>query len=84
MKSLPPPDDVLFDVGDLGARVVTIREALEAGCIGTALTIARQLASEVDAVAERLAQAVARECGFEHVSGLAEAELSRLGGDAAS
>jgi hypothetical protein len=84
MKSLPPPDDALFDVGDLGARVATIREALEAGYIGTALTIARQLASEVDAVAERLAQAVARECGFEHVSGLAEAELSRLGGDAAS
>jgi hypothetical protein len=27
---LPLPDNVLFDVGDLGARVVTIREALEA------------------------------------------------------
>jgi hypothetical protein len=46
--------------------------------MGTALTIARQLAREAEELVERLSQQVAAEAGFEHVSGLVEEELDRL------
>jgi phosphoribosylcarboxyaminoimidazole (NCAIR) mutase len=83
MTSLPRPDDVLFAVADVGARVVTIREALEAGYVGAALTAARLLTTEAEELVERLSRQVAAEAGFEHVSALVEAERDRLGGDAA-
>jgi hypothetical protein len=82
VRSLPPPDDVLYDVGDLGARVGTILEALRAGYPGVALAIARQLVGEAEDLVERLSRQVAAEAGFDHVSSLVEGELDRLGGNA--
>jgi hypothetical protein len=59
MGTLPKPGDVLWQVADLLARVVTLREALEAGYVDYAASIAERIELDLVALRERLEEKAA-------------------------
>jgi hypothetical protein len=54
MGTLPPPADVLWQVADLLARVVVLREALADGYFTLAAAVAERLELDLVALRERL------------------------------
>jgi hypothetical protein len=54
MGTLPPPGDVRYQVADLIARCVTLREAIADGSYAYAAAVAERLEHDLVALRERL------------------------------